>query len=70
MPAQRADRLVDLPVEHIVRLAERLQHDAIVLLDRSAFDGVDLDLAVVEAEITLVGERFRIVAVVHPAADS
>src|SRR5262245_430571 len=37
-----------LPLEHLVRVGERLQRDAIGLLDRAAFDGDDIAAAAVE----------------------
>lgn len=40
-----------LPLEHLVALGERLQQDAIGLLDRAAFDGEEVPAAAVEAEV-------------------
>jgi DNA-binding transcriptional ArsR family regulator len=41
-----------LPLEHLVSLGERLQHDAVGLLDRAAFDGVEVPALAVEAEVS------------------
>jgi DNA-binding transcriptional ArsR family regulator len=40
-----------LPLEHLVELGERIQHDAIGLLDRAAFDGEDIPSLSVEASV-------------------
>jgi DNA-binding transcriptional ArsR family regulator len=53
------DRRVDalhaqLPLEHLVALGERVQRDAIELLDRAAFEGEQIPSLAVEAEV-----RFR-----------
>ncbi len=58
------DRRVDalrrqLPLEHLVRLGERLQRDAIGLLDRAAFDGDVIPAAAVEAEVRFADEATR-----------
>jgi DNA-binding transcriptional ArsR family regulator len=58
------DRRVDalrrqLPLEHLVRLGERLQRDAIGLLDRAAFDGDEIPAAAVEAEVRFADEAAR-----------
>jgi DNA-binding transcriptional ArsR family regulator len=48
-----------LPLEHLVRVGERLQRDAIGLLDRAAFDGDDIAAAAVEAEVRFADETAR-----------
>jgi DNA-binding transcriptional ArsR family regulator len=48
-----------LPLEHLVRVGERLQRDAIGLLDRAAFDGDDIAAAAVEAEVRFADETVR-----------
>lgn len=48
-----------LPLEHLVRVGERLQRDAIGLLDRAAFDGDDIPAAAVEAEVRFADEDAR-----------
>ncbi len=58
------DRRVDalrrqLPLEHLVRLGERLQRDAAGLLDRAAFDGEEIPAAAVEAEVRFADEAAR-----------
>ncbi len=40
-----------LPLEHLVALGERLQRDAVGLLDRAAFEGDEVPAAAVEAEV-------------------
>jgi DNA-binding transcriptional ArsR family regulator len=39
-----------LPLEHLVNVGERIQRDAVELLDRAAFDGEDIPSLTVEAE--------------------
>jgi len=58
------DRRVDtlraqLPLEHLVRVGERLQRDAIGLLDRAAFDGEAIPAATVETEVRFADEATR-----------
>ena len=58
------DRRVDtlraqLPLEHLVRVGERLQRDAIGLLDRAAFDGEAIPAAAVETEVRFADEATR-----------
>jgi len=58
------DRRVDtlraqLPLEHLVRVGERLQRDAIGLLDRAAFDGEEIPAAAVETEVRFADEATR-----------
>jgi DNA-binding transcriptional ArsR family regulator len=58
------DRRVDalrsqLPLEHLVRLGERLQVDATGLLDRAAFDGEEIAAAAVEATAHFADETTR-----------
>jgi len=48
-----------LPLEHLVRLGERLQRDAIGLLDRAAFDGDEIPAAAIEAEVHFADEAAR-----------
>jgi DNA-binding transcriptional ArsR family regulator len=48
-----------LPLEHLVRVGERVQRDAIGLLDRAAFDGEEIPAAVVEAEVRFADEEAR-----------
>jgi len=40
-----------LPLEHLVELGERVQHDAIALLDRAAFDGEEIPSLTVDAAV-------------------
>lgn len=42
---------VQLPLEHLVNVGERIQRDAVELLDRAAFDGEDIPSLTVEAEV-------------------
>jgi DNA-binding transcriptional ArsR family regulator len=57
---RRADALrQQLPLENLVRLGERLQHDAAALLDRAAFDGEEIPAAAVEAEVRFADEATR-----------
>ena len=58
------DRRVDtlraqLPLEHLVRVGELLQRDAIGLLDRAAFDGEAIPAAAVETEVRFADEATR-----------
>ena len=48
-----------LPLEHLVRAGERLQRDAIGLLDRAAFDGDEIPAAAVETEVRFADEATR-----------
>lgn len=54
--AATSERRVDalrqqLPLEHLVELGERVQRDAIELLDRAAFDDEEIPSLAVEAEV-------------------
>jgi DNA-binding transcriptional ArsR family regulator len=40
-----------VPLEHLVQLGERIEHDAIALLDRAAFDGEEIPSLSVEATV-------------------
>jgi DNA-binding transcriptional ArsR family regulator len=40
-----------LPLEHLVELGERVQRDAIALLDRAAFDGEEIPSLTVDASV-------------------
>jgi DNA-binding transcriptional ArsR family regulator len=46
-------------IERLVTVGERLQHDAIALLDRAAFDGEEIASAAVEAELHFADEDDR-----------
>ena len=48
-----------VPLEHLVHLGERVQHDAIELLDRAAFDGEEIASATVEATVRFANEDAR-----------
>jgi DNA-binding transcriptional ArsR family regulator len=48
-----------LPLEHLVGLGERVQRDAIELLDRAAFDGEDVPSLAVEADVRFADEAAR-----------
>jgi len=48
-----------LPLEHLVRVGERLQRDAIGLLDRAAFDGDEIPAVTVEADVRFADEATR-----------
>jgi DNA-binding transcriptional ArsR family regulator len=48
-----------LPLEHLVGLGERVQRDAVELLDRAAFDGEDIPSLALEAEVTFADEASR-----------
>jgi DNA-binding transcriptional ArsR family regulator len=57
---RRADALTaQVPLEHLVGLGERLQRDAIELLDRAAFDGEEIPSASVEATVRFADEQRR-----------
>jgi DNA-binding transcriptional ArsR family regulator len=57
---RRGDALTaQLPLEHLVGIGERLQRDAIELLDRAAFDGEEIPSASVEASVRFSDERRR-----------
>ena len=57
---RRADALrAQLPLEHLVRLGERVQRDAIALLDRAAFDGDEIPSLAVEADVRFPDEASR-----------
>ncbi len=49
---RRAEALrAQMPLEHLTRLGERIQHDAIELLDRAAFDGEEIPSLAIEATV-------------------
>jgi DNA-binding transcriptional ArsR family regulator len=48
-----------LPLEHLVHVGERIQRDAIGLLDRAAFEGDDVPSASVEAEVRFPDDGAR-----------
>ena len=48
-----------LPLEHLVAVGERVQRDAIELLDRAAFDNEEIPCAAVEASVRLKDEEAR-----------
>ena len=48
-----------LPLEHLVGLGERVQRDAVELLDRAAFDGEDIPSLTVEADVRFVDAEAR-----------
>lgn len=57
---RRLDALrAQLPLEHLVVLGERIQHDAVELLDRAAFDGEEIPCASVEASVRFRDEETR-----------
>ena len=49
----------ELPLEHLVKLGEALQRDAIELLDRAAFDDEDIPCASVDATVHFPDEAAR-----------
>lgn len=58
------DRRVDalraqLPLEHLVELGERVQRDAIALLDRAAFDGEEIPSLAVDATVRFADASSR-----------
>jgi DNA-binding transcriptional ArsR family regulator len=48
-----------VPLEHLTELGERIQRDAIELLDRAAFDGEDIPSLSVEASLRFPDEASR-----------
>ena len=48
-----------VPLEHLVQLGESIQHDAIALLDRAAFDGDQIPSLAVEAAVRFRDEGAR-----------
>jgi DNA-binding transcriptional ArsR family regulator len=48
-----------VPLEHLVHLGERIQHDAIELLDRAAFDDEQIASATVEATVRFADDAAR-----------
>jgi len=46
-------------LEHLAALGERVQHDVTALLDRAAFDGVDVPSAAITAEVHFADDRAR-----------
>jgi hypothetical protein len=58
--APRADALRrQVSLEQLVTVGERLQRDAIALLDRAAFDGEQIASATVEADVHFADEAAR-----------
>lgn len=58
------DRRIDalrsqLPLEQLVEMGEGVQHDAIALLDRAAFDGDEIPCAAVDASVRLRDQDAR-----------
>jgi DNA-binding transcriptional ArsR family regulator len=58
-PARPAALASQVSLERLVRLAERLGRDAIVLLDRAAFDGETVASAAVDVEVHFKDEAAR-----------
>jgi DNA-binding transcriptional ArsR family regulator len=57
---RRADALrSQLPLERLVEMGEELQRDAAMLLDRAAFDGVEVPCAAVDAAVRFKDEDSR-----------
>ena len=57
---RRVDALrAQLPLEHLVLLGERVQRDAIELLDRAAFDGEDVPSLSLEADVRFADDAAR-----------
>ena len=57
---RRADALrSQLPLERLVQLGERIQHDAIEMLDRAAFDGEEIPSLSIEAALRFPDEAAR-----------
>lgn len=48
-----------VPLEHLVELGERIQRDAVGLLDRAAFDGEEIPSLTVEAEVRFADAAAR-----------
>jgi hypothetical protein len=48
-----------VPLEHLTELGERVQRDAIGLLDRAAFDGEEIPSLSVEASVRFPDEASR-----------
>jgi DNA-binding transcriptional ArsR family regulator len=48
-----------MPLEHLVRLGERIQQDAIELLDRAAFDGEEIPSLSLEADVQFPDQAAR-----------
>ena len=48
-----------LPLEHLVALAERVQHDAVELLDRAAFDGEEIPSVALAADVRFPDDESR-----------
>jgi len=60
----RDERRVDalrsqLPLEHLVETGESVQHDAVALLDRAAFDGEEIPCAAIDATVRFRDEAAR-----------
>lgn len=47
---------------HLLDAAERLRHAAVELLDRAMFDGIEVDAAVVEADVSAAATTAVVVA--------
>ncbi|MEJ2132451.1 MAG: hypothetical protein P8Y95_12750, partial [Gammaproteobacteria bacterium] len=60
-PDRLADTLRDqLSLGHLANLGERLQRDAIALIDRAAFDGEEIPSVSFEAEISFEDDASRV----------
>ena len=62
--ANRGDRRIEalrsqLPLEHLVALGERVQRDAVELLDRAAFDGEEIPSVALAADVRFPDEDAR-----------
>jgi hypothetical protein len=58
-PARPEALASQVSLERLVGVAERLVRDAVVLLDRAAFDGEVIPSAAVEAEVRFGDEKTR-----------
>ena len=57
---RRADALrSQLPLERLVQLGEQIQHDAVEMLDRAAFDGEEIPSLAIEAAVRFPDEAAR-----------
>jgi hypothetical protein len=59
-PARPEAMATQVSLERLVAVAERLGRDAVVLLDRAAFDGETIPSASVEAEVCFANEEDRV----------
>lgn len=62
--ANRGDRRIEalqaqLPLEHLVALGERVQRDAVELLDRAAFDGEEIPSVALAADVRFPDDQSR-----------